>query len=49
MFGIGSVIPQDGKRYELRIEFNDSYLAFNVEDVRDRISVPKQRMLLKVI
>jgi hypothetical protein len=49
MFGIGSVIPQDGKRYELRIEFNDSYLAFNVADVRDRISIPKQRMLLRVI
>jgi hypothetical protein len=49
MFGVGSVIPQDGKRYELRIEFNDSFLAFNVNNVRDRISVPKQRLLLKVI
>ena len=49
MLGIGDTIPQNGKRYELRIEFKDSFIAFNVTDIRDRISIPKQRLLLQII
>lgn len=49
MFGIGSVIPVDGKHYELRMEYSDSYIAFNVDNIRDRVSVPKQRMQICIV
>jgi hypothetical protein len=43
------VVTVQGRKYELRKEFSDSFVGFNVDDISDTITVPKQRLALHVV
>lgn len=43
------ILTVNGRKYELRKEFSDSFVGFNVDDISDTITVPKQRLALHVV